>query len=383
MQLPQTHYGWDDVNNLVSMLGVAAPAGLVAKIPSPSSGAIDIGPLSFRAYGLMIAFGVLAGVWLAQKRFRDQGGNPDDIISIAMWAVPAGLVGARLYHVITDNQLYFGNGRDPIDIFKIWQGGLGIPGGVFLGTLMGLYMGKRKGVDLRAGLDAAAPAIPLAQAIGRWGNWWNQELFGRPTDAPWAVEITDPFVLADVPEQYAGETLFHPTFLYESLWNFALVGLIIMLTRWGRVRRGRLFAVYMIGYGLGRLWVEALRIDPANTVLGLRVNIWMSIFLIGGGLWWLLSGGPLRKPGDTTGRDAVPAVASAGAHANGTDSGTDGDDDSFWTTGSEGAEVDLTDSSLDEAALDADGVPEEIVAGGGTDPGELERELASGDDTTD
>ncbi len=278
---------------------------LLASIPSPGSNALEIGPLSFRAYGLMIAFGVIAAVAIAGRRFsKSGGGTADDMISTAVWAVPAGLVGARLYHVITDNQLYRSPNGSWTEAFQIWRGGLGIPGGVFLGALVGVLFVKSRGLSIPKGLDAAAPAIPVAQAIGRVGNYFNQELFGRPTDLPWAVEITDPVALGSVPEEYSGQTLFHPTFLYEGLWNLALAGLIVVLTRWGRLKTGRLFAIYMIGYGIGRMIMESLRIDPANTIAGLRVNTWMSGALIVSGLIWLLWKGPFR---DTTDGDVAEA----------------------------------------------------------------------------
>lgn len=265
---------------------------LLASIPSPSSNAIEIGPLAFRAYGLMIAFGVIAAVVISQRRFvASGGGTTDHMTTVAMWGVPAGLIGARLYHVITDNQLYRGRW---VEAFYIWQGGLGIPGGIALGALVGVLVVKRLGLSVPKALDAAAPAIPVAQAIGRLGNWFNQELFGKPTDLPWAVEITNPVALRQVPEQYADETLFHPTFAYEALWNLGVVAVIIALTRWGRLKSGRLFPVYMVGYGVGRLIMEALRIDPANTIGGLRVNTWMSLALIVSGLIWIFWKGALR-----------------------------------------------------------------------------------------
>jgi len=297
---------------------------LIASIPSPSSNALELGPLSFRAYGLMIALGVIAAVVISQRRFvRNGGGTADDMTSIAVWAVPAGLIGARLYHVITDNQLYRSPNGTWTDAFLIWKGGLGIPGGVLLGAIVGVGVVKARGLSVPKALDAVAPAIPVAQAIGRLGNWFNQELFGRPTDLPWAVEITDPVALRQVPEEYAGATLFHPTFLYEGLWNLGVAGIIVMLTRTGRFKAGRMFAVYMIGYGIGRMIMESLRIDPANTIAGLRVNTWMSGTLIVVGLIWLLWKGPFRN---TEGADAsIDADADADADAGEGEADTDAD----------------------------------------------------------
>ena len=258
---------------------------MFAAIPSPSRSVIEIGPLDLRAYGLMIALGVLAAVWLAQRRWSRAGGGPDDISSIAMWAVPAGLIGARLYHVITDWRSFQGRWGDA---FKIWEGGLGIPGGMALGVAVGLWVIHSRGWDRPTLLDAAVPALPLAQAIGRWGNWFNQELFGTPTDLPWAIEV-DPAV-ALIPAQYAGETEFHPAFLYESLWNFALVAVLIWVGNKQILRPGRLIFGYLLGYGIGRLWIEAIRIDTASEILGLRVNLWVMGFVSLVGLVGLLTG---------------------------------------------------------------------------------------------
>lgn len=255
----------------------------LASFPSPSSEAIELGPLTLRAYGLAIAFGVLAAVWLAQRRWSAVGGDPDDISRIAMWAVPAGLIGARLYHVVTDWRFDEGFAEP----FKIWEGGLGIPGGMAAGVLVGVWYIHRQGWDRPRLLDAAVPALPLAQAIGRIGNWFNQELFGGPTDLPWAVEISP----EHRPERYLDAETFHPTFLYEALWNLGLVVFLIWLGSTRRLRSGALLAVYVVGYLVARLWLETVRVDPANEIAGVRVNIWMSIvgIVLAGG-WLLLRG---------------------------------------------------------------------------------------------
>lgn len=243
---------------------------LLASIPSPSDGVIDIGPLSVHLYGLMIALGVVAGVWLAGRRLEASGaGTRDDFTAIAMWAVAAGVIGARLYYIITDKSQPW---RDPGRWIKVWEGGLGIPGGLLAGVAVGIWMAKRKGISVAAVLDAAAPAIPLSQAIGRIGNWWNQELFGRPTTLPWGLEIDD----EHLPAGYPSGTLFHPTFLYEVLWNLALCGLLLSIDKRMRLRPGRLLVVYVAGYSLGRFWIEGLRIDPANSGGGWRLNQWVS-----------------------------------------------------------------------------------------------------------
>jgi prolipoprotein diacylglyceryl transferase len=247
---------------------------MIAGFPSPSFNSIDIGPLSLNLYGLMIALGVVAAVWLFGRRMEAREiGTRDDASSIGIWAVLAGVIGARLYHVITDYDR-FRNNWDEIP--AIWNGGLGIPGGLILGTIVGLYVGKRRGIPLAAGLTCAAPAIALAQAIGRWGNYFNQELYGRPTDLPWALEI-DPEHLVD---GYAVGTTFHPTFLYESLWSLGLCLVLLWIDRRWRPAPGQLFAMYVIGYGIGRFWVEGLRIDPADEIAGLRLNQWVALVAV-------------------------------------------------------------------------------------------------------
>jgi prolipoprotein diacylglyceryl transferase len=253
----------------------------LASIPSPSDGTLSIGPLSIHAYGLMIALGVVAAVWLAGKRLEASGaGTRDDMTNISMWGVVGGVIGARIYYIITDKSEPW---REPAKWIKIWNGGLGIPGGLILGTIFGIWAAKRRGVDVPMLLTAAAPAIPLAQAIGRWGNWWNQELFGRPTTLPWGLRIDD----AHLPAGYPSGTLFHPTFLYESLWNLGLCLFLLLIDKRLRLRPGRLMAVYVVGYSIGRFWVEGLRIDPANSGGGWRLNQWMAVVFL------LLSGGYL------------------------------------------------------------------------------------------
>jgi prolipoprotein diacylglyceryl transferase len=256
-------------------------ARLPSSIPSPASGAIGIFGLQLRAYGLMIALGIIAAVWLFGRRLEQKGwGTKDDAGYVALWAVIAGVIGARLYHVVTDWHRFDDNlGRIP----QIWNGGLGIPGGLLLGIPVGIWAAKRRGIAPRLAATAAAPALPLAQAIGRWGNWWNQELFGRATDLPWGLEIDDDHL----PAGYAPGTLFHPTFLYESLGNVALCGLLLWIDKHRNPRPGRLMAMYLMGYAVLRFFVESLRIDPANEILGLRVNSWMSILVFAGSAAWL------------------------------------------------------------------------------------------------
>ena len=261
---------------------------LAASIPSPSFDSIEIGPLTLRMYGLAIAIGVVTAVVMASRRWEARGGHPDDISSIAIWAVPAGVIGTRIYHVATDWKKYQ---DDWMSAFDITQGGLGIPGGIFFGVLAGLIVVQVRKLPARPLLDVVAPAIPVAQAIGRLGNWFNQELFGRPTEVPWGLEI-DPEVAAAA--GYPDERTFHPTFLYEGLWNVALAVVLIRLDRTRKLRPGQLFCLYLGGYALGRFWVELMRSDPASLILGLRVNTWMSgLVLVGAGIAFaLLQKGP-------------------------------------------------------------------------------------------
>ena len=247
-------------------------AALIASIPSPSSGSIHIGPLRLNAYGLMIALGVIVAVRIAGRRAERIGqGTTEDISAIAMWAVPAGVLGGRLYHVLTDYEKFQGRWFDAI---KIWQGGLGIWGGVAAGVAVGWWCARRRGLDAWWIISCAAPAIAIAQAIGRWGNWFNQELFGRPTTLPWALKVS-----SSVAEKagYAASTTFHPTFLYESVGCVVLAWLLIRIERRLSPARGRLFAWYVVGYTVLRFGVEGLRIDTAHHVGGLRLNQWVAV----------------------------------------------------------------------------------------------------------
>lgn len=244
----------------------------IAGIPSPSSGGLDLGPLKLNAYGAMIALGVVAAVWLGGKRLVARGiGTTDDMSAIAMWGVPFGVVGARLYHVITDWQLFRDN---PGAIVQIWKGGLGIWGGIALGTLVGIVVARKRGLPVGLLLTCVAPALPLAQSIGRWGNWFNQELFGRPTTLPWGLEVSASTAQS---AGYAAGTQFHPTFLYESIACLLLCGALIVLDNKVPMRAGRLFFFYTAGYTVFRFFIEGLRIDPAHDAGGLRLNQWVSL----------------------------------------------------------------------------------------------------------
>lgn len=290
---------------------------LAASIPSPSFDSIEIGPLTLRMYGLAIAIGVVTAVVMASRRWEARGGHPDDISSIAIWAVPAGVIGTRIYHVATDWKKYQ---DDWMSAFDITQGGLGIPGGIFFGVLAGLIVVQVRKLPARPLLDVVAPAIPVAQAIGRLGNWFNQELFGRPTEVPWGLEI-DPEVAAAA--GYPDERTFHPTFLYEGLWNVALAVVLIRLDRTRKLRPGQLFCLYLGGYALGRFWVELMRSDPASLILGLRVNTWMSgLVLVGAGIAFaLLQKGP--HPGRESHLAKGDGRTGEGASSDGSSNGFD------------------------------------------------------------
>lgn len=244
------------------------PASILAalgSIPSPPSNQLDIGPVSFNYYGLCIGIGVVLAVWIGQRRWMVRGGHPDDVSSVAVWAVPAGLIGARAYHVITD-------WRPASQWVKVWEGGLGIPGGLIAGVGVGVWVARRRGMNLGEAIDALIPGIPVAQAVGRVGNWFNQEIFGGPSDLPWAVEIDQRYR----PAEFADESTFHPAFLYEGLWNLGLAAFLVWIDRRGVLRRGMILPLYVLGYGVGRFLVEMIRTDPATEILGVRVNHWMS-----------------------------------------------------------------------------------------------------------
>ena len=248
---------------------------VAASIPSPPEHTWYLGPLAIRAYALSILAGIAVALWMARRRWVERGGDADTVLEIVFWAVPFGIVGGRIYHVFSSPDAYFGPDGDPWRAFAIWEGGLGIWGAIALGAV-GAYIGtRRQGVKFAPFADTVAPALLVAQAIGRLGNWFNQELFGGPTTLPWGLEI-------DPSTQYypAGTepgTLFHPTFLYEMVWNLAAAALLIWLDRRYRMGHGRVFWLYVVLYTSGRLWIETLRIDPAEMIGPFRLNVWTSI----------------------------------------------------------------------------------------------------------
>jgi prolipoprotein diacylglyceryl transferase len=260
---------------------------LVMSIPSPDQGTWYLGPFPVRGYALSIILGIVAAIWLGERRWVARGGEAGEISDLALWGVPFGLVGGRLYHVATDYQLYFGDDRNPVTALYIWRGGLGVWGAITLGAIGVLIGARRRGIKVLPVLDALAPGVLLAQAIGRWGNWFNQELFGRPTDLPWALEI-DP---DRRPVGYLDVATFHPTFLYEFAWNLLGFAVLIWADRRLRLGHGRVAALYVMVYTLGRGWIEYLRIDDVqmDDVLGLRLNVWTSLvlFVLAAAYFWL------------------------------------------------------------------------------------------------
>lgn len=266
-----------------SVLADGGVSGAVlAYLPSPARGVWQLGPFPLRAYALCIILGIIVAIWWGERRWRARGGQPGAILDVAMFAVPFGLVGGRLYHVATDWQKYFGADGHPIDALKIYQGGLGIWGAVLLGGI-GAWIGCRVyKIPLPALGDAVAPPILLAQAIGRIGNYFNQELYGRETDLPWGLEIYrrvgDGGQLDMMNGASTGvvEKIVHPTFLYELLWNLLVVVLLVYVDKRFRIGHGRLFALYVAGYCFGRFFVELMRADEATKIAGIRINSFTS-----------------------------------------------------------------------------------------------------------
>jgi prolipoprotein diacylglyceryl transferase len=284
---------------------------LATSIPSPDQSVWHLGPLPIRAYALCILVGIFVAMWVGDRRWVARGGERGLVYDVAVWAVPLGIIGGRLYHVLTDWPTYFGDGGSGVGgAIAIWQGGLGIWGAIALGTV-GAWIGcRRHGVPLPPFTDALAVGVPLAQAIGRFGNWFNQELFGKPTDLPWGLEI-DPALRPSGYEQFA---TFHPTFLYEALWLVGVAGLVAWADRRWTLGHGRAFALYVAAYCVGRLGMEMLRIDPATQVSGIRINVFTSVVVgLGAVVYFVVSArsrpgreSPDALRGIRAGQDAVP-----------------------------------------------------------------------------
>jgi prolipoprotein diacylglyceryl transferase len=248
---------------------------------------LHLGPIPLRAYAACILIGVIAAVFIGDRRWRARGGERGVVADVAATAVPAGLIGARLYHVITTPDEYV---HHPVEALYVWHGGLGIWGGIAGGALGAWFALRSRGIPFADFCDALAPALPVAQAIGRFGNWFNQELYGKPTDLPWGLKIDE----AHRVPGYENVSTFHPTFLYESLWDLGVALVVILADRRWRLTRGRAFALYVGLYCLGRGWIEYLRIDDAHRFFGLRLNDYVSglLLLAAAAYFWL------RRPKD-------------------------------------------------------------------------------------
>jgi len=283
-------------------------------IPSPSNGTVNLGPIPLHVYGLLLAIGVVVATLIAERRWKAWGHNPREIGDIVVVVVICGVIGARAYHVATDYQLYYGKW---IQVLEIWKGGLSIWGVILGGAAGVIFMTRRHHVDTLGIMDAIGAGLLIAQALGRWGNYFNQELFGKPTTLPWGLEIS----LAHRPNGFQQFATFQPTFLYESLYCLAVFGVLVLVERRFVLRRGQSFALYLSLYTFGRFWFENLRIDPAHPILGLRVNAWVAMFAFFASVGWFVWLGrhgtvdPRRYPdddadrGDSPPADAVPTGA--------------------------------------------------------------------------
>jgi len=289
-------------------------------IPAPPVGlsSFSLGPFTIHMYALCILAGIFFAIWYTTRRWVERGGNGEVVGSVAFWAVPFGIIGGRIYHLITSPQAYFGEGGVPLDALKIWEGGLGIWGAVAFGAL-GAYIGcRRQGVSFVTFMDAAAPAVLIAQAIGRLGNYFNQELFGGPSTLPWAL-VVDPQFRPDGYEQY---TTFHPTFLYELVWNLLGAALIIYLDKRLDLRGGRVFWLYVMVYTSGRLWIEMVRIDDANHILFFRVNTLVSaVALVASTIVFFWLGARQRRLAIHVPRHLLAASATDGGEPSEPDGG--------------------------------------------------------------
>lgn len=306
-------------------------------IPSPPQGVWHLGPLPIRAYALWIIVGIVVAIWWGEKRWVARGGRSGVVLDTALWAIPFGLIGGRIYHVATDWHRYFGEGNNPVEALDITSGGLGIWGAVAFGAL-GAYIGlRRQGIRALGALgDSIAPGVVLAQGIGRLGNYFNQELYGRETDVPWALEIYQRYDesvgFSTTLGRSTGQVLttVHPTFLYELLWNVLVAVALVLIDRRFRLGHGRLFAWYVALYCFGRFWVELMRDDPATIVFGMRINTIVAVVVMVGALLYVMFGrrgreepAELRAPGDTDDLPTDGAAHTGGRHGGATGAGED------------------------------------------------------------
>ncbi|MCC3333232.1 prolipoprotein diacylglyceryl transferase [Nocardia abscessus] len=376
-----------------SVLADGGVSGAVlAYIPSPARGVWQLGPFPLRAYALCIIVGIVVAIWWGERRWRARGGKPGAILDVAMFAVPFGLVGGRLYHVATDWQKYFGADGNPVDALKIYQGGLGIWGAVLLGGI-GAWIGCRiYRIPLPALGDAVAPPILLAQAIGRLGNYFNQELYGRETDLPWGLEIYrrvgDDGRLDMMNGVSTGvvEKVVHPTFLYELLWNVLVVVLLVYVDKRFRIGHGRLFALYVAGYCFGRFFVELMRADEATKIAGIRINSFTSAVVFLGAIAYFVFATKGRETPEQLQPGASPrpwpwqigALRAAGAASAEKPSAA-----AVSETGTATAVPESAVSDAESRAPEPGGRSEDEAAGSGVESTETAAETDSGKPASD
>jgi prolipoprotein diacylglyceryl transferase len=291
----------------------------IAAIPSPTESVWHVLGFPIRAYALCIIAGMVAATLLLEQRLRHRGVAPWTSLDIVVWAVPFGIIGARIYHVISSPQDYFGAGGEPIRALYIWEGGLGIWGAVAGGAVGALIAARQIGLPLSIIADSLAPALPVAQAIGRLGNWFNNELYGKVTTLPWGLEVHEMdsanpghAVMIDG-EPVTRPDLYHPTFAYELIWNLGVAAMVWLLDRKFKFGRGRAFALYVMGYTAGRLWIEMLRVDEATTFFGVRLNVFTSIIIfLGAAVYFAVVRGPRGYVVPIDAPDTAPAPSADG-----------------------------------------------------------------------
>ncbi|MEV0295526.1 prolipoprotein diacylglyceryl transferase [Nocardia sp. NPDC050710] len=368
---------------------VVANSDVLAYIPSPSQGVWQIGPLPLRAYALCIIVGIIVAIWWGERRWQERGGQPGTVLDVAVFAVPFGLIGGRLYHVATDWQKYFGADGHPIDALKIYQGGLGIWGAVFLGGI-GAWIGCRVyRIPLPAFGDAIAPPILLAQAIGRLGNYFNQELYGRETELPWGLEIylryddNGPLDMMNGVSHGVVERVVQPTFLYEMVWNLLIVVLLVQIDKRYRIGHGRLFALYVAGYCVGRFVVELLRDDEANEIAGIRINSFTSALVFLAAIAYfvfatkgretadMLQPGATKRPWPWQLSELRAVGAESAASADAESVTLEKDAKSEGTESGEDAASDETAESDKDAETDTAASDKTADTDGGAKPGEI------------
>ncbi|HEY8452874.1 MAG: prolipoprotein diacylglyceryl transferase [Micromonosporaceae bacterium] len=354
----------------------------LAAIPSPSQWVWHLGPVPIRAYALLIVLGIVIACVVTEYRLRERGAPRYAVLDLAVWAVPFGVVGARIYHVITSPEGYFGPGGEPLKVFQIWHGGLGIWGAISGGALGVWFACRQLKLPMRVVADAAAVGIPLAQAVGRLGNWFNNELYGSRTTLPWGLEVHQLAPGGDEPLRLEGEPvllpgLYHPTFLYELLWNVGVAALVWQVGKRLRLGAGRQFALYVAGYTAGRFWIEMLRIDDANTILGARVNVWVAALVFLGAVIYLLrvrgepeyllpagEGGGYRVVTAAEYRQAT-AAADAGADAATTEAAPPAEGEAAQTP-ADGGPAEAPTVTADAGGAPAEGAAERSSTAGET-----------------